>query len=254
MAWYKKAFGKAYLEIYSHRDENEAQGVLALIERVYSPLFGKNMGNGLRILDLGCGHGRYSRLLSEAGHTVVGLDLSEELLKEAQENLNHGLPFSGRLCFVRADMRDVPFYKVFDLVINMFTSFGYFEEDEQNQKVLAAISRALKPGGRFLIDFLNRPQVINNLVKEDSFEQNGFRVSQSRRISPDGLRVEKTITIEGPQGLENYEESVRMFDRREMEEMLAKVGLQVEKVFGDYNGTPISDDSPRLILTGFSLE
>ncbi len=250
MGWYKKAFGNAYVDIYSHRNEEEAVETLHLIESVYQSLLDESGAESLCILDLACGQGRYSRLLANLGHEVAGVDLSEELLAKARSRLKKEPLEAGRLWFVRADKRRIPFRGSFDLAINMFTSFGYFHEDEENRKVLLSMACALKAGGKFLIDYLNRNQVIENLVKEDVFEQDDLTVTQRRRISPDGLRVEKTIQIEGPEGPESWNESVRLYSRQEMEEMLSKSGLKVETLIGSYRGDPFRPDSTRLILTG----
>ena len=250
MGWYKKAFGNAYLEIYSHRNEEEAAETLHLIERLYQPLLDESGAESLRILDLACGQGRYARLLADLGNEVVGVDLSEELLAKARSRLNKEPLEAGKLWFVRADKRQIPFRGSFDLVINMFTSFGYFHEDEENRKVLLSMACALKQRGRFLIDYLNRNQVIDNLVEEDVFEQGNLTVTQRRRISPDRLRVEKTIQIQGPEGRDSWSESVRLYSRQEMGEMLSQAGLKVERLIGSYKGDPFQSDSTRLISTG----
>lgn len=244
--WYEKAFGRRYLEIYGHRNEDEANRVLPLVRRVCWP-FGR--AASLRVLDLACGAGRYSRLLAAEGHSVVGLDLSEELLLVAAAVLppdgqRHGPRF------VRADMRCLPFSGAFDLVLNMFTSFGYFEDDSENALVLSELARALRAGGVFLIDYMNRPWVLATLVEKDSFERDGLWVEQFRRISPDGRRVEKEVLARGDGNEETFRETVRLFSRPEMEEMLERAGLAVEEVFGDYDCEPHTVNSPRLILAG----
>ncbi|MBN2289780.1 MAG: class I SAM-dependent methyltransferase [Candidatus Glassbacteria bacterium] len=255
MGWYKKAFGAAYLNVYSHRDDKEAGKAAAVIRRAMGPLAAGSAKGGLDILDLCCGQGRYSLLLAAEGHRVVGLDLSAELLGIAGsrwESTGAGERKNpGRLSLVRADMRRIPFVSAFDLLINMFTSFGYFERDADNQAVLDSAGRALRPGGRFLIDYLNRVQVLDNLVGEDSFENGGYMVRQSRSISPDGLRVEKTVLVRGRSGEERYRESVRLFTRQEMQRMLERAGLRVEELFGDFDCSAWSPGSPRLILTGY---
>ncbi len=254
MGWYKKVFGSIYLDIYSHRDENEAGMAAAVIRHVMRPLAADKKNGGLDILDLCCGQGRYSLLLAAEGHNVVGLDLSEALLLTAfqrRESAAAGSKKSpGSLSLVRADMRRIPFVNAFDLMINMFTSFGYFESDEDNRAVLEASGRTLRRRGRFLIDYLNREQVLKSLIGEDDFEANGLKVKQIRCISPDGLRVEKTILVQGPKGEDRYQESVRLFDRSEMEAMLEPAGLQVDEVLGNYDCSAWSPESPRLILTG----
>ncbi len=240
MNWYEKTFGSRYLDLYSHRDESEARSVLALIRHAAAPLGGPP----LRVLDLACGAGRYSRLLAAEGHWVTGLDLSGELLRRAVES-------GSQAAFIRADMRAVPFRGAFDLALSMFTSFGYFDSDRENAAVLAELSGALRAGGVFLIDFMNRPQVLATLRLSDSFERDGVRVSSRRWISPDRRRVEKEVLVERPDGVtERYSESVRLFSRPEMEAMLEAAGLEVGEVFGDYDISGYTDAARRLILTG----
>ncbi|MFH1068044.1 MAG: class I SAM-dependent methyltransferase, partial [Candidatus Glassbacteria bacterium] len=157
---------------------------------------------------------------------------------------------AGRVWFVRADMCCIPSAGAFDLAINMFTSFGYFDQDRQNFEVLRALAASLKTGGRFFIDYLNRPQVIATLVPEDSFSRGGLKVRQNRSISADGLRVVKSVRVQGPQGIQQWVESVRMYSRVEMEEMLERAGFEVEQVYGGYLGLEHSESSERLIFSG----
>jgi len=246
MNWYETAFGSKYLEVYSHRDSDEAARALDLIEQV-----GGIAGRVALVLDLACGQGRYSRLLAERGHRVAALDLSMPLLERGRAAAGESFPGSGRVWFVRADMRRVPFAGVFELAINMFTSFGYFAADRDNALVLEQIEAALAPGGRWVIDYLNRPRVIATLVPEDSSTRGGLNITQRRRLDDGGRRVVKDVLIEGPEGRQEWTESVRMYGRKELESMLERAGLTVEQAFGDYDRSPYSDTTPRLILTGY---
>lgn len=247
MNWYEKAFGRTYLEVYSHRNSREAERALPLI---LSTAGRNGPPENIRVLDLACGQGRYSRALAERGFTVAGVDLSGELLEQAVK-LGGG---AENPSYVRADMRRLPFGEVFDLVINMFTSFGYFGSDRENRRVLEQIRAALRSGGQYIIDYLNRDRVLDTLVSEDTVEAGGLTIHQERRISDNGLRVEKTVRITGPQGDERWTESVRMYGRQEMEEMLHGCGLSIRQVMGDYDGGQFSADSPRMILTGERID
>lgn len=136
--WYEKHFREDYLRIYDHRNEEEADRAL----RQLVPYLG--LKEAMRVLDLCCGEGRHSRWLAQHGNQVVGVDLSPVLLQEAiGQSLN--LP----VMYMRADAREIPFVHEFDLVINMFTSFGYFAEDEENEQVIRRVNRALKLHGLF---------------------------------------------------------------------------------------------------------
>lgn len=251
--WYEKAFSKQYIEIYRHRNEKEAEKAYPLLERIIE---GAGYGDraGTRILDLACGAGRYSILLASKGYRVTGVDLSRPLLDEALKKWN-GLEKeskSGTLELVRSDMRELPFKSSFNLLINMFTSFGYFENDTENMRVIQTIAKHLVSSGRFVIDYLNRDAVIANLEKESESRIGDYRIKQRRWLTKDNLRVEKkveVINITGDSVL-NYTESVRMYDMNQMKTMIEKSNLELIDIFGDYDGMGFSASSPRLILSG----
>ncbi len=231
--WFEAWFGEDYLRIYQHRDETEAEHVVDLIARFLE-------GHDIRsVLDLGCGAGRHSRALRERWWTV-GLDLSAALLKIARREMPDAP-------YVRADMRELPFVpESFDLVVNLFTSFGYFEDDRENERVLVRVCDALRRGGTLVIDFLNASQVRSALVPYDERVENGVTIEQTRAISPDDRFVEKTITLR-ERGKE-YIERVRLLTPRDLERMLDLAGFAVVARVGDYAGAPWSETSPRMIL------
>ena len=231
--WYRDWFGEAYLELYPHRDEAEARRAVALLagHGVVKP--------GARVLDLACGAGRHAVELERRGALVTGLDLSAVLLRAARTRWRGPL--------VRADMRYLPLRGgVFDAVVNLFTSFGYFARDEESEDVLRDVARVLVPGGCFALDFLNAPAVRASLVTRDSKQVQGKRVVQERRLSNAGRTVVKVIHLEH-EG-RSFEERVRLFERDELERMLAAAGLRIQAAFGDYDGGPHTPESPRLLL------
>lgn len=231
--WFEEWFGEDYLRIYQHRDETEAERVVDLIARFVA-------GREIRaVLDLGCGAGRHSRLLCERWWTV-GLDLSPALLKIAKREMPDAP-------YVRADMRELPFAAdSFDLVVNLFTSFGYFEDDRENQRVLVCVHDSLRSGGILVIDFLNASQVRTNLVPYDERVENGITIEQTRAISADDRFVEKRIRLR-ERGKE-YIERVRLLTASDLERMLETAGFSVETRAGDYGGGQWADASPRTIL------
>ena len=231
--WFEAWFGEDYLRIYQHRDETEAEHVVDLIARFLE-------GHDVRsVLDLGCGAGRHARVLCERWWTV-GLDLSAALLKIARREMPDAP-------YVRADMRELPFApESFDLVVNLFTSFGYFEDDRENERVLVRVCDALRRGGTLVIDFLNASQVRAGLVPYDERVEQGVTIEQTRAISPDDRFVEKTIRLR-ERGKE-YIERVRLLTPRDLERMLEVAGFAVVARIGDYAGAPWSATSPRTIL------
>jgi SAM-dependent methyltransferase len=231
--WFEQWFGEDYLNIYQHRDETEAEHAIQLIA---ANLAGREIN---AVLDLGCGAGRHTKVMVERWWTV-GLDLSMALLRVARKE-------SPDAPYVRADMRELSFAdESFDLVVNLFTSFGYFEDDSEHARVLSRVCAATRHGGSFVIDFLNAAQVRRDLVSYDERVENGITIEQTRTISPDDRFVEKRIRLRG-RGKE-YIERVRLLSEADLARMLTAAGFEVSKRFGDYNGNGWSEDSPRTIL------
>ena len=231
--WYEEWFGEEYLHIYQHRDETEAERAIELIA---TNLVGRQIE---AVLDLACGAGRHTKVLEERWWTV-GLDLSMALLKFARRETIDA-------SYVRADMREIPFAAhSFDLVVNLFTSFGYFDDDREHVRVLSCVKSSLTPGGTLVIDFLNATRVRHTLVPYDERTENGITIEQRRRISPDNRFVEKKITLR-EKGKE-YMERVRLLSPMDLERMLITAGFEVAKIFGDYAGRSWSESSPRTIM------
>jgi SAM-dependent methyltransferase len=233
MAWYKEWFGAEYLAMYSHRDEGEADGHVALVEN----LFGDDRPR--TVLDLACGAGRHTAALRRRGHRAFGDDLSITLLAESP-----GLPRAA------GDMRRLPFpAATFDWVLNFFTSFGYFETEGENFRVLEEVARVLVPGGGFLIDLLNLDWTLANLKEYERREEEGRRVEIHRSWDAVHRRLDKRIRLSAP-GAEprTFLESVRAYTRDEVEVGLRWAGLEVTQTFGGFAGEPYGPDSQRLIL------
>lgn len=231
--WFEECFGVDYLRIYQHRDETDAERVIDLIER---NLRGRRID---AVLDLACGAGRHTRLLAERWWTV-GLDLSMALLRVARRE-------TADRPYVRADMRELPFGGAsFDLVVNLFTSFGYFDDDREHARVLTCVGEAMTPDATLVIDFLNAAQVRGSLVPYDERIENGITIEQRRQISPDNRFVEKTITLR--ERGKDYIERVRLLSPKDLERMLITAGFQVVELFGDYEGKSWSESSPRTIM------
>lgn len=241
VTWYKDWFGEDYLKVYPHRDEAEANRQVDFVERILKLKLSQ------KILDLGCGNGRHANELSQQGYQVTCLDLSSVLLSLARKKYS-----SDSCCirFVRADMRHIPFANAFDSVVSFFTTFGYFKTDEENLRTLKNIAQALKPGGTFLQDYLNKSFVVENLVPYDSRQENGFEIIQERHYNRDEERIEKKITLKENGKVREYFESVRLYTLEEMKDLLANTELRLEKTFGDFDGSPFTNESPRLILVG----
>jgi SAM-dependent methyltransferase len=249
-AWYKSWFNtQDYLDLYKHRDTEDARKIIALILKQINP------AKGSKVLDLACGNGRHSILFARSGFNVTGVDLSNYLIKQAKEKLkNEYEKFAVSLNFKIKDMRCLDFKNEFDMVVNVFSSFGYFESDEDNEKVIHAVADALKKGGFFLIDFLNRDYLMKKLVPFDIRKENRKIIVQVRRIYNNF--VEKNILIFKNNevnalypSLSRFLEKIKLYSVQDFERMFSKNRLRVLKKFGNYLGDPYNQKkSERLIL------
>lgn len=239
--WFEEWFDRRYLKVYSHRDRAEAARDIDCIERLLP------LARLQPILDLACGGGRHSLEMASRGYRVVGLDLSAALLEEA---ISQRRATSGSARFVRADKRRLPFAGVFGCVLNLFTSFGYFEAEEDNLDVMRGIRDALYPGGRFLIDYVNKDHVLSALVSVDYPDGRGAVKTQRRYFDPVSGRLIKTICIEEDGARRVYRESIRLYGSDELRAMAESAGLRVPAIHGALDGSPLGPDSRRAVLLG----
>jgi len=239
--WYEKSFGRDYLALYPHRNAAEARSDVAAIADLIDP------PKDEPLLDLCCGAGRHLLALHEAGFDgLTGIDLSQSLLDVARQQLDAVGGAGVRL--LRSDMREIPFSDHFATILSLFTSFGYFSKTEEDEAVLRAARGALRPGGTFLMDTLNRAWTVEHLIPRSEETIDGVRVAIRRALSPDGLRVEKETRVETEsEPPKVYHESVRMYTADEMRKMLVRSGFVDARFFGGLDGRPYGAASPRLI-------
>lgn len=238
-AWYEESFGQDYLLVYKHRDMHGAQ---AEVKRMSAWL---SLPERATVFDLCCGMGRHSVALAEEGYKVTGLDLSKVLLQEA-----HKLDDSGRITWLEGDMRSLPVDGPYDAVVNLFTSFGYFEDDGENGRVLGEIGRILRPGGKFIIDFLNARYVEEHLVPYSERVDGGVRIEERRSVEDGFVRKRIALSEEGKPERQ-YLEQVRLYGLEDFRRLSQGTGLVIEHVYGHYDGSPYDPHtSLRLILVG----
>ena len=247
--WYKKWFNTGdYLDLYKHRDSADAAGIAGLVkDKVKLP-------KGSNILDVACGNGRHSRIFAKEGYNVLGIDLSPFLINEAKKELKKSSDqLKDRMSFEIRDMRNLRYKKRFDLVINLFSSFGYFEDDKDNLKVIKGISASLKQGGYFFFDYLNPDALRKNLVPFDISIRNHNVILQVRTIK--GNSVYKDIAIvknsktSRTPVVSSFNEMIKLYGLKDFKVFFARYGLKILKTFGDYSGSRFnSAKSERLII------
>ena len=229
--WFTKWFNEDYVNLYSNRDNKEAEKHIDFIIRSL------DLSGAERILDLGCGNGRHSLAFAKKGFDVVGIDLSETLIAQAKRDNNNA-----KARFIVADIFALPEIGVFDLVINLFTSFGYFKEDSDNSKLLKIAHNHLVDKGKFFLDYLHPSQVIREMVPEVVKEIAGEKVVITKNI--EGDRIVKTIVFPG----RTYQEKVKMYDRGKIESFLNSSGFEIQAVWNDYKGNPWKEEGDRQLF------
>jgi SAM-dependent methyltransferase len=235
--WFVSWFDENYRMLYRHRNSEDAREQVRLIIDTLTP------PKDRAILDLCCGEGRYAGIFRKLGYRVFGLDLSETLIRIGKAK-------DPQLNLVVGDMRAIP--GRFDLILSLFTSFGYFDSDEENEAALRSVYGSLNPGGTYWLDFFNSLYVKEHLVPESlSRLPSGIEVLEKRKVK-DG-RIIKNIhfrSIHMKNGNKKYTESVRLFSRTSLEKMFENTGFHLIRCFGDYKGSAWSPGSERTILVG----
>ncbi|MBV9601126.1 MAG: class I SAM-dependent methyltransferase [Chloroflexi bacterium] len=240
--WYVSLFGEEYFDIYGtllpdERTTREVEGIeklLALPPRSH-------------ILDLACGHGRHAIPLAEHGYQVTGQDLSEVFLERARADAQaRGVQVN----WVHGDMRELPFVAEFDAIINIFTAFGYFDSDAENQQVLHQVHRALRPGGRFLLELMHRDALVRGFQPFGvSRREDGLMVVEERRFDQCSGRSTVELTLIYPDGRRTeLAHHTRVYTPTELIAMLSRSALEVEATYGGLDASALTLDSRRLVV------
>lgn len=238
--WFAHWFNTPWYHVlYGNRDDAEADEFISRLSATLVTHF--HIGQALKVLDLACGAGRHARVFASLGHTVTGLDLSEASIDTAQEVSDKCIEFH---C---DDMRTFDLKSRFEVITNLFTSFGYFEHESANLEVLQRVAAHLKPGGVFVLDFMNTPKVIQTLVAEERLQRGGIDFSVTRRFT--GSHIVKTIDfiVEGEK--HHFEERVQALTPERLEALMEEAGLVPLQRWGTYALEPyLAESSPRAII------
>jgi ubiquinone/menaquinone biosynthesis C-methylase UbiE len=236
--WHESFFGENWLRIaLSIPDERADQQTDFVVEAL-------GLEPGARLLDLACGHGRHSARLARRGFAVTGLDVSESSLVIARET-EPGAEY------VVGDMRELPLEDAsFDAAINLFTAFGYFEDEADDQRVLHEVARVLRPGGSFLIDTINPPGLFGRFrgrhwdrLDDDTLilEEHEYDVATGR------MKTDWTLIFADGDRRE-LRHSVRAYTAPELGRLLSAAGLDLTDSWGDFDSSELTRESRRLIL------
>ena len=233
--WFGEWFDSPYYHIlYKHRDFEEARAFIKSLDKLL------DFRPEQKILDLACGKGRHSIYMNSIGLDVVGVDLSPHNIAEAKKAENY------RLHFYVHDMREVFRKETFDYVLNLFTSFGYFETEEENEKAICATAQGIKPGGGFVLDFLNPGFVIDRLVPCEEKEIDGILFKISRRFA-NGY-ILKDIEFEAEDRNFIFTERVQAIQKEKFIAYFQKAGLSLQHIYGDYHLSPFEESSSERMI------
>ena len=238
-AWFKVWFNSKYYHLlYNHRNDDEAKAFMQELNQLLG-------FSGKKMLDLACGKGRHARMMQALGADVTGVDLSEESIAEAKKGETKGLHFQV------GDMRYLDNLPDFDTICSLFTSFGYFENDDDNLQMLTSVKAHLNKNGHFVLDFLNGRMVEKCLVADQiiSKDDGDLKVDFHVRKRIENGRVYKNIQFEHAGKKHEYEEQVRLIDLALFETWMSAAGFSIIHTFGDYQLNAFDvENSPRLIL------
>jgi SAM-dependent methyltransferase len=237
--WYRDWFDEDYLELYADRDETEARH---FVQTIWSRL---GLNPGVRIADLPCGPGRHSKAFAELGALVTGLDISQLMIDHAEKSVASLNP---RPLFLKGDLRVLPFTSEFDLVVNLFTSFGYFEDETENEQVFSELSRVLIPGGALLIDVINPPWLLEHFTPENLIRTSSLEAVVHKELIHGGQRITKQIHLTRNGESRDIMEAVNLYNIEDLNSLAARYGLIPFDLWGNYDGAPYSKSSPRLVF------
>lgn len=235
MEWFESWFDTPYYHLlYNNRDYTEAEN---FITKLTADL---QLPPNSKIIDLACGKGRHSVFLNKLGYDVLGLDLSRQSIEFDRQFENETLSFAVH------DMRNPINADPVDAVFNLFTSFGYFDVESDDKKVFSSVCNALKPGGSFVLDYLNEEFVRKNIVPESAITRGDIEFKVTKKI--EGRHIIKDIRFEDKGKLYHFFEKVKLHTLDAINSYARECGFERIKIWGDYQLSAFDkENSPRCI-------
>ena len=234
--WFEDWFDSPFYHIlYKNRDDKEAQVFISNLITLLNP------NKESLFVDVACGKGRHAMFLNSLGYTVDGFDLSENSITNAQ------LKETSTLQFFTNDIREPLKRNHYDFAFNLFTSFGYFDDENDNQKAINAIAESLNTNGILVLDFMNSIKVIQHLNKQETKEIDTIKFNIKRSFTKG--HIVKDINFEAENIQYQYQEKVKSISLEAFKNYFLKANLTIDAIFGDYDLNPFElEKSDRLIL------
>jgi SAM-dependent methyltransferase len=236
--WWRTWFGPSYLELYDEPLQERTPVEIDQLERFLQ------LRPPLRILDLPCGQGRHAIELARRGYDVTGMDLSPYLLEVARSRASEaGL----NVRWLLGDMRHPLPGETFGLILNLFTSFGYFADEADDRLTVRAAASMLAPGGRFLLEVINGERIIAKFEEREWFTVGQTAVMERRTLDAAARRMVVERTVSSNKGREVNLHALRLYGGGELLAMLSEEGFAHVELFGDWNREPLTPDSLRVL-------
>jgi len=236
--WWRSWFGPGYLALY---DSELAQRTPTEIDQLESLL---RLRPPLRILDLPSGQGRHAIELARRGYDVTGVDLSPFLLEVASKRAD---AVGVQVRWLAGDMRQAIPGERFDLILNLFTSLGYFADEADDLEVARAAMSMLAPGGRFVVEVINGRWLMSNFQEREWFTVGKATVMERRSLDQGSRRMVVERTIERDGDTESNVHVIRLYGARELDRLLAVAGFGQVTLHGDWDGSPATERSLRVL-------
>ncbi len=234
--WYQNWFNSPYYHILYHQHDNaEAE---FFIDNLCSLL---NPPALTKVLDIACGRGRHSVYLNKKGFDVTGIDLSHSNIEYARQYQNE------HLHFYEHDMRHLLYINYFDIALNLFTSFGYFDTEKDHLNALSSFRKALNPDGILVLDYFNSAKILRNLTQKGIKQTEGIDFHITKKVEKG--KIIKSISFEHDGKSFNFQEEVAAFYFEDFQRLFKVSGFEIVNYFGDYSLNKFDEiTSDRLIF------